>query len=66
MIMARGGARANAGRYPKGTTDGRKYVTLRLSQEAVDFLKWQSQEQGVSMGKIVEQTIDHFLDSCEK
>jgi hypothetical protein len=66
MIMARGGARANAGRYPKGTTDGRKYVTIRLSQKACDFLEEQSRIQGVSRGKIVELTIDHFLDSCEK
>jgi hypothetical protein len=66
MIMARGGARPNAGRYPKGTTDGRKFVTLRLSQEAVDFLKWQSREQGISMGKVVELTIQDFLESCQK
>lgn len=64
--MSRGGARPNAGRYPKGTTDGRKYVTLRLSQEAVDFLKWQSREQGISMGKVVELTIQDFLESCQK
>lgn len=62
--MAWGGKREGAGRFPKGTTDGRKYVTLRLSQKAVDFLKDQSKEQGVSMGKIVELTIDQFLESC--
>ena len=60
----RGGKRPNAGRPAVAEHMKRVQLSLSVSPEARDWMRTQSQEQGVTMGTILEVLIDHFEDSC--
>ena len=60
----RGGKRAGAGRPAVDQSRKRVQLSLSVSPETRDWMRTQSQEQGVTMGTILEVLIDHFNDSC--
>ena len=44
----------------------RVQISLSVSPEAKEWMRWQSEEQGVPMGVILEMLIDAFEDSCKE
>lgn len=61
----RGGRRAGAGRPAMNEKDKRVIMAMTVSQEARDWIRHQASEQGVSSGRIVEELIKSFEDSCQ-
>lgn len=61
----RGGRRAGAGR-PSAGEKKRVQLSMSVAPEAKQWMKWQSDEQGVPMGVILEMLIDSFEDSCKE
>lgn len=61
----RGGRREGAGRPAVIETERRVQLSLSVSPKAKEWMQWQSREQGVPMGYILEVLIDSFEDSCK-
>lgn len=64
--MSRGGRREGAGRPAMMEHQKRVQISLSVSPEAKKWMRWQSEEQGVPMGVILEMLIDAFEDSCKE
>ena len=62
----RGGRREGAGRPAMMEHQKRVQISLSVSPEAKEWMRWQSEEQGVPMGVILEMLIDAFEDSCKE
>ena len=62
----RGGRRAGAGRPAVAEHEKRVQLSMSVSPRARDWIRWQSQEQGVPMGIILEMLIDVFEDTCKE
>ena len=60
----RGGKRPGAGR--PAVARKRVQLSLSVSQEAKVWMQTQSQEQGVTMGVILEVLIDCYEENCKK
>ena len=61
----RGGKRAGAGRPAIAEHQKRVQLSLSVSPETKNWMRWQSEEQGVPMGIILEMLIDSFEDDCK-
>lgn len=61
----RGGKRPNAGRPVIAEHKKRVQLSLSVSPETKDWMRLQSEEQGVNMGRILEMLIKSFEDSCK-
>ena len=62
----RGGKRAGAGRPAIAEHKKRVQLSLSVSPETKEWMRWQSSEQGVTMGTILEILIDSFEDDCKE
>ena len=62
----RGGKRPNAGRPAIAEHMKRVQLSLSVSPETRDWMRWQSEEQGVNMGRILEMLIESFEGSCKE
>ena len=62
----RGGKRPNAGRPAIAEHKKRVQLSISVSPETRDWMRWQSKEQGVNMGIILEMLIECFEDSCKE
>lgn len=62
----RGGKRPNAGRPAIAEHMKRVQLSLSVSPETRDWMKWQSEEQGLPMGGVLEMLIESFEDSCKE
>ena len=62
----RGGKRTGAGRPAIDQSRKRVQLSLSVSPEAKKWMQTQSQEQGVTMGRVLEVLIDTFEDSCKE
>ena len=60
----RGGRRPGAGR--PAVARKRAQLSLSVSQEAKEWMQTQSQEQGVTMGVILEVLIDCYEENCKR
>jgi predicted DNA-binding protein len=64
--MSRGGRREGAGRPVMVAEKKRVQLSLSVAPETKEWLRNQSEELGVTMGRIVELCIESFLDECER
>lgn len=62
----RGGRREGAGRPVMVAEKKRVQLSLSVAPETKEWLRNQSEELGVTMGRIVELCIESFLDECER
>jgi hypothetical protein len=60
----RGGRRPGAGRPAK--ENKRVQLSISVAPETRDWLRDQSAEQGVTIGRIVEVCIESFKDECKR
>ncbi len=63
--MAHGGAREGAGRKAVAIQDKRVTLGARVTPQTKRWLESQAFEQGVSIGRIVEELVRAFVDGTE-
>ena len=63
--MTHGGARAGAGRKAVALEDKRVTLGARVTPQTKHWLESQAFEQGVSIGRIVEELVKAFVDGTE-
>lgn len=63
--MVSGGRRPGAGRPAKPVEEKRVQMSISVSQKTRQWMKERAEEQGVTIGKILEILISSFEDSCK-
>ena len=63
--MAHGGAREGAGRKAVALQDKRVTLGARVTPQTKRWLESQAFDQGVSIGRIVEELVKAFVDGTE-
>ena len=64
--MTHGGARTGAGRKAYRPEDRRVQLGARVKPATQEWLARQAQEQGVPIGRIVEELVDSFIQECNR
>lgn len=57
-----GGRRSGSGRKKEKT----KALTIRVSEATADIIKKQSEELGISQGKVVDLMVRQYVESIEE